>query len=146
MIIPGYVSNEIVLDTNAASQLFFRRNPYPPALQWFNSLHNVTLVISSITINELMYAKPKGGLPPFRKRDIPIVRNLLANYQIDYPTPQDYVNALNRVDKLYGVSKLGFADALIAECAMRHKALLCSCDNDFKVIPGLQFIQPYPCP
>ncbi len=138
----------VVLNTNVLIHIYALE--YKPATQWLASLisQNFTVIIPSIVINEFMYAKnPQHGGLYARKRDIPIVANLLKICQFDSPTLEDYNNALARVSALYGKSsKLGFADAVIAECVLRNNAQLCTYDDDFgKSIPEVRnlIIRPY---
>lgn len=141
----------VVLDTNVLIHIYALE--YKPATQWLASLisQNNTVIVPSIVINEFMYAKnPQHGGLYVRKRDIVNVKRLLEICQFDAPVIEDYINALARVSALYGKSsKLGFADAVIAECVLRNNAQLCTYDEDFaKGIPEVQslIIQPYSRP
>jgi len=95
-----------------------------------------------------MYVKNKSGGLLIRKRDIPVVTMILKTCQLDSPTLDDYNKALARVNALYGKSNLGFADAIIAECVLRHSAWFCTYDDGFNAIPELLslLIRPYAKP
>lgn len=154
MIVPGRApvaaaANEIVLDTNSVIHIYFAKNK--AAKQWFRQAvnQNQPFILSIVVIQELMYLKnPQGGFL-VRKRDIPIVRNLLNRCRLDLPTLDDRNKALARVEAVYSRGKLSFPDAPIAECALRNNAQVCIYDSDFiKSVPELsgRIIQPYPDP
>ncbi len=136
MSAPVPTSTVIVLDTNVLLHVFFYK--YQPALIWFNSLGNTEIAIPGISIVELLNNP--------RKRDLLIIQNFLSNFKVYWPTEQDGKRAFTNVMTFYGAPRLGFADALVAEVALRLNAPLCTCDNDFNIIPNLQVISPYRCP
>lgn len=122
-----------VLDTDVLVDLL---RFYPPAMSWFASLTDVSLV-PGYAVFELL-AGCNNALAVQR------LRRWLRPFRIYWPTTADCERALQNYARLSLSHSLGILDALIAECAIGLGTPLCTFNvRHFRAVPGLVIQQPY---
>lgn len=122
-----------VLDTDILIDLL---RGHPPALTWFTSLNDQSL-IAGYAVFELL-AGCDNALAVRR------LQRWLRPFQIYWPTTTDCNRALSTFARASLSHNLGILDALIGECAVGLGVPLCTFNvRHFRAVAGLTTEQPY---
>ena len=109
---------------------------YEPALAWFASLAEIPSIPGFVVMELVQDAQ--------NKRQVRQVLQLVAPLPIVWPTETDCARALSDFTAYHLSHKVGLIDALIAACAVRCSAILCTFNvKHYRIIPGLSMEQPY---
>ncbi len=106
------------------------------AITWFSNLTELPTVPGFVMM-ELMQDAHNA-------QQIRQVLKLVAPLPIVWPTEADCNRALADFTNYHLSHSLGLLDALIAACAIGLSASLCTFNvKHYRVVPGLQIMQPY---
>lgn len=109
---------------------------HAPALAWFASLLEIPRLPGFVVMELVQGAR--------NKQEVRKVLQLAAPLPVVWPNETDCALALSIFTACHLSHKVGLIDALIAVCAIRCSATLCTFNvKHYKAIPKLRIEQPY---
>jgi hypothetical protein len=122
-----------LLDTDVVIDI---QRGHGPALAWFGVLNKLPS-IPGLVVMELVQDAQNA-------RQIRKAMKLVAPLPVVWPTETDCRRALSDFVAYHRSHSLGLLDSLIAANAIGLSATLCTFNvKHYRVVPGLQMIQPY---
>lgn len=123
----------VVLDTDVLIDI---QRGNAAALAWFSQLTELPAVPGFVMMELIQDAQ--------NAHQVRQVLKLVAPLPIIWPTEIDCNRALNDFTSYHLSHSLGLLDVLIASCAVGLSVPLCTFNvKHYRVVPGLQIIQPY---
>lgn len=124
----------ILLDTDVMIDVL---RDYDPALSWLRSLGAEPVGLPGIVAMELLQGCRDG-------REQRRVQNVTRPYALHWPTLADCTRAYDSFAKYRLSHNIGLLDSLIVETAAGLRVPLATFnDKHYRVIGGLQLLQPY---
>ena len=114
-------------------------NEQPAALAYIDDLlwKNTAMAIHAVTYAEVIVGTHDA-------RELFRLRRFLKPFRIEYPTVEDWPNALNTLERLHLSHKVDLPDCLIAATALRLTLPVATVnDRHFRLFKGLKVIRPY---
>ena len=114
-------------------------NDHPDALAYIDDLlwKNTAMAIHAVTYAEVIVGTHDA-------RELFRLRRFLKPFHIEYPTVEDWPDALNFLSHLHLSHKVDLPDCLIAATALRLNLPVATVnDRHFCLFKGLKVIRPY---
>jgi predicted nucleic acid-binding protein len=123
----------VLLDTDILIDV---QRAHPSAVAWFAGLQTAPLLPGFVAMELVQDAQ--------NTRQVQQVLKLISPLPIVWPSEADCSRAFADFTALHLSHGLGLLDALIASCAIGLSMPLCTFNvKHFRVVPGLQLLQPY---
>ncbi|MCL2639394.1 MAG: PIN domain-containing protein [Phycisphaerales bacterium] len=128
---------EVLLDS---SIVIDATNNHPDALDYVNEF--LWTNVNAVAIHAFTFAEVIVGTHD--ARELFRLKRFLRPFRIEYPTVDDWPDALNFLGHLHLSHKVDLPDCLIAATALRLKLPVATVnDRHFRLFKGLKVIRPY---